>query len=61
MLALVFADPPGGPDPDPGAAPLTLVSHNGQGAGQLFNKTIKKKKEKKGGARLLREKRIREA
>lgn len=29
---------PGVMGADPGAAPLTLISHNGQDTGQLFNK-----------------------
>lgn len=50
---------PGVMGADPGAAPLTLISHNGQDMGQLFN--TKMPDLGGGAARLVREKRIREA
>lgn len=49
---------PGVMGADPGAAPLTLISHNGQDTGQLFDT---KMPDLGGAARLVREKRIREA
>lgn len=48
---------PGVMGAEPGAAPLTLILHNGQDTGQLFNKNARFG----GAARLVHEKGIREA